>query len=106
MLKTQPAKLIDEPIDQDLFAKKDLPTGGVVNLYANSNLNTPNMAQRKSSKGKLPDQPVSRESSGRLTLRSVHLSSSDGMKDEPRETDIARIHLNKSSILPAQTSII
>jgi len=43
-------------------------------------------------------QPLSRGSSGRMTLRSVHLTSTDEMKEHNKDGDMARIH--ESSFAP------
>ena len=91
----QPSKLLDDAPFHDSFALKDSSTGGVVNLFSTSNLNTPNELSHKSIKMD-PQQklrkPLSRESSGRMTLRSVHLTSTDEMKEHIKDGDMARIH--------------
>lgn len=92
--------------------------GGAVDLYSTSNVNTPNMPVRQSTKRdnmaqlrpplrneydsqlpiENPKSPAAGEDGGRITLRSVHLSSTEDMKEDGgTEADQARFHRNDTT---------
>jgi len=98
---------------------KDSSTiGGAVDLYSTSNINTPNMPVRQSTKRdnmaqlrpplrndydnqlpiENPKSPAAGEDGGRITLRSVHLSSTEDMKEDGgKEVNQAKLYRNDTT---------
>ena len=72
-----------------------------MDLYSTSNINTPNRTPRynKNEKsGEAADENGIEENNGRITMRSVHLSSTENMKGDTKDADVARIHHHMNQI--------
>ena len=69
-----------------------------MDLYSTSNVNTPNRTPRyNTGKANEDAENDNEENNGRITMRSVHLSS-ENMKGDTQDVDVARIYHNMNQI--------